>query len=165
MKIQSIYLFFICLILAGCGAYSFTGTNIDADTINIGYIENQASLTSPYLQPQLTQKLKERVQNLTKLQILDTDSTDLLMTGKIVQYRVDVASLDNIDQATQNRLKVVVEINFENRKEPKDNFTRSFEKFEDFPADVTLQERENQLLDVIIELLVNDIFNAAFSNW
>ncbi len=161
-------LIFICLIvlsICSCGIYSFTGANVDADTINIGYIENTAPLTSPYMAPELTQKLKERVQNLTKLQVLDIDSTDLRMTGVISKYTVEVTALENIDQPSQNRLKIAVQINFEDRLEPKNNFSRTFERFEDFPADVTLQDVEQNLIDEIIELLVTDIFNAAFANW
>ncbi len=151
--------------LSGCGAYSFTGTNVDASNIRIGYIESNARLASPYLSPEITQRLKDRVQNLTRLQILDIDSTDLTLTGNITKYKVEVTSLSNVDQATQNRLKIAVEMNYTNKNEPKEDFTRTFERFADFSADVTLQEVETQLIDEIVELLVNDIFNAAFANW
>ncbi len=162
---QTLYILLCLLSLSSCGVYSFTGTNVDAETINIGYIENQARLASPYLSPEITQRLKDRVQNLTKLQILDIDSTDLSLTGVVTQYKVEVTSLQNVDQATQNRLKIGVEMTYTNKKEPKDDFTKNFERFADFSADVTLQEVETQLIDEIVELLVNDIFNAAFANW
>ncbi len=162
---QTLAIFLSSLSLSSCGVYSFTGTNVDADSINIGYIENQARLASPYLSPEITQRLKDRVQNLTKLQILDIDSTDLSLTGVVTTYKVEVTSLQNVDQATQNRLKIGVEMTYKNNKEPKDDFTKNFERFADFSADVTLQEVETQLIDEIVELLVNDIFNAAFANW
>ncbi len=162
---QIVNILLISILLSSCGVYSFTGTNVDADTINIGYIESEARLASPYLSPQITQKLKERVQNLTKLQILDIDSTDLTLTGVVTKYKVEVTSLADVDQATQNSLKIAVDMKYENRKEPKENFTKTFERFADFSADVTLQEVETELIDDIVEQLVNDIFNATFANW
>ncbi len=164
-KLLTIYPILLCIFISSCNIYSFTGANVDADNINIYYIENKAKLTSPYLPPELTQKLKERVQNLTKLQILDIDSTDLSLQGTIVKYNVEVAALDNIDEASQNRLKVAVEFKYKNKLEPNQNYSRTFERFADFSTDVTLQEVEQNLLDEIIGLLVNDVFNATFANW
>ncbi len=164
--IQSrIYIWALSLILSSCGWYSFTGAEVTGDTINIAYIENESALAPPYLSPTLTQSLKEKVQDLTRLQLSDLDSTDIRITGTVRKYMVDVAALNQVDQASTNRLKIAVEINYENKLQPEDNFTRSFERFAEFGSEVTLQEVENQKIDEIVELLVNDIFNATFANW
>lgn len=157
----------VILILAfsSCGIYSFTGADVDGETIKIDYIENQTSLASPYLAPTITQQLKERIQSQTRLELSDLDSTDLYISGVISKYLVDVASVGNIDEATINRLKIAVNIKYDNKLDPSLSYSRTFERYADFDASQTLQQVEQQKIDEIVEQLVNDIFNNTFANW
>ncbi len=149
----------------GCGVYSFTGANIAGTTINIHTLENKARNVVPTLSPSLTQKIRSRILTQTGLAPVTTDNADYDITGAITGYNVTVSGVQNTQTATLNRLTITVQINFKSRLDEKTNFTETFSKFADFPANRTLQSEEARLIDEIGELLATDIFNKAFVNW
>ena len=67
--------------------------------------------------------------------------------------------------AAQNRLTITVKITFKNRKYPKEDFDKSFVAFQDYDSTMSLDSVEAQLVDDIVEILVEDIFNATVANW
>jgi len=150
---------------SGCGVYSFTGANIAGTTINIHTLENKARNVVPTLSPSLTQKIRSRILTQTGLAPVTTDNADYDITGAITGYNVTVSGVQNTQTATLNRLTITVQINFKSRLDEKTNFTETFSKFADFPANRTLQSEEARLIDEIGELLATDIFNKAFVNW
>jgi len=76
-----------------------------------------------------------------------------------------VASVTGNETSAKNRLTVTVNIQFENSKNEKANFTQSFTRFADFNASQNIQSVETQLINTISEQLADDIFNKAFVNW
>ena len=160
-----IFLPFVIFAFTGCGVYSFTGANIAGTTINIHTLENKARNVVPTLSPSLTQKIRSRILTQTGLAPVTTDNADYDITGAITGYNVTVSGVQNTQTATLNRLTITVQINFKSRLDEKTNFTETFSKFADFPANRTLQSEEARLIDEIGELLATDIFNKAFVNW
>lgn len=160
-----IFLPFVIFAFSGCGVYSFTGANIAGTTINIHTLENKARNVVPTLSPSLTQKIRSRILTQTGLAPVTTDDADYDITGAITGYNVTVSGVQNTQTATLNRLTITVQINFKSRLDEKTNFTETFSKFADFPANRTLQSEEARLIDEIGELLATDIFNKAFVNW
>lgn len=160
-----IFLPFLIFAFSGCGVYSFTGANIAGTTINIHTLENKARNVVPTLSPSLTQKIRSRILTQTGLAPVTTDNADYDITGAITGYNVTVSGVQNTQTATLNRLTITVQINFKSRLDEKTNFTETFSKFADFPANRTLQSEEARLIDEIGELLATDIFNKAFVNW
>lgn len=160
-----IFLPFVIFAFSGCGVYSFTGANIAGTTINIHTLENKARNVVPTLSPSLTQKIRSRILTQTGLAPVTTDNADYDITGAITGYNVTVSGVQNTQTATLNRLTITVQINFKSRLDEKTNFTETFSKFADFPANRTLQSEEARLIDEIGELLATDIFNKAFVNW
>src|ERR1700693_730449 len=64
------------LILFGsCKIYSFKDVSIpnEVKTIHINYIENKARILNPQLSPQLTDQLKQKINNQTRLTQVPTD--------------------------------------------------------------------------------------------
>jgi hypothetical protein len=151
--------------LSGCGVYSFTGASIEGKTLNIHTLENTARNVVPTLSPSLTSKIRSRVLSQTGLTPVSSEDADYDMTGTITQYNVTVSGVQNTQTASLNRLTISVSIKFENRLDEKANFTETFTRYADFPANQTLQSQEGRLVDEIGELLANDIFNKAFVNW
>ncbi len=161
-----LFLFFSLLILlTGCGVYSFTGANIEGKSLNMHVLDNRARNVVPTVSPTLTQKIRSRILSQTGLSPVNTDNADYDISGSITGYEVTVSAVQNTQQASKNRLTVTVNINFRNRKNPKNDFTQSFSAFEDFDATQTIQTVESQLLDKIGDLLADNIFNKAFVNW
>lgn len=160
-----IFLPFVIFASAGCGVYSFTGANISGTTINIHTLDNKARNVVPTLSPSLTQKIRSRILTQTGLTPVTNDNADYDITGAITGYNVSVTGVQNTQTASLNRLTITVQIKFKNRLDEKANFTETFSKFADFPANRTLQSEEPRLIEEIGELLATDIFNKAFVNW
>ncbi|MAZ57949.1 MAG: hypothetical protein CMP56_00840 [Flavobacteriales bacterium] len=157
----------LCLVLLnGCNIYSFSGASISEETktVSISYIRNQANLIEPNLSNKLTEALIQKCQTETDLTIVDT-AADINFSGKITQYEVQPISIQNNETAAQNRLTIGVEINYINNTNKTDNFNQLFTQYADFNSNTNFSEVEEMLNNLIIEEIVEDIFNRSFMNW
>ena len=153
-------------VLAACGIYRFNDTSIapDVHTISVYNIENKAMKVNPTLSNTLTVALQDQYRKLTKLEMLE-DGGDLEVSGFIASYDVSPTAVTSQEVAAQNRLTVTVKITFKNNKHPEEDFDKSFAAFQDFDSNLSLDAVEAQLVDEIVEILVDDIFNATVANW
>ena len=119
LRITGIFLpvMFVILLMAGCGAYKFTGASIppDVKTVRVQYIENTARYKNPQLSPQLTDKLRQKIVSQTKLTQVNSDDADFDISGAITQYDVSTSGISN-QQVSTNRLTVGVSLVLRNRK-------------------------------------------------
>ena len=159
------FLVAIVLFASSCGVYSLSGATIEGKTINIRVFENQAQNVNPSLLPTITTKVKSRILTQTGLASRNSDDVDYDIKGVIKTYANTVTGVQNVQQATQNRLTIDVEIVFKNRLNEKANFTQVFSRFADYPATESLQNVEARLIEDIGNQLADDIFNKAFVNW
>ena len=67
--------------------------------------------------------------------------------------------------ASQTRLTVTVKKTFTNRLHPEEDFEKSFSAYADYDSNQLLDAVESSLCDEIIDILVEDIFNATVANW
>ena len=153
-------------LLAACGIYKFNDTSIapDVHTISVYNIDNRAMKVNPTLSNTLTVALQDQYRKLTKLEMLE-DGGDLEVSGYIASYDVTPTAVTSEEVAAQNRLTITVKITFKNNKHPEEDFEKSFAAFQDFDSTISLDAVEAQLVDEIVEILVEDIFNATVANW
>ncbi len=152
---------------AACGIYSFTGTSISPDvkTVSIATIENRAMKVNPSLSNTITNALQDKFLRLTKLEMLE-EGGDLEISGLITNYEVTPTAVTSNEIASQNRLTITVKITYVNNKDEKESFTdKSFAAFQDYDSNLSLDAVEATLCDDIVEILVEDIFNATVANW
>jgi hypothetical protein len=64
-----------------------------------------------------------------------------------------------------NRFTIAVRVKFTNVADPEKSFEQTFSRYEDYSSLSNLSEVEADLSENIVEMLVEDIFNAAFVNW
>ena len=152
--------------MAACGIYKFNDTSIapDVHTISVYTIENKAMKVNPMLSNTLTVALQDKYRKLTKLEMLE-DGGDLEVSGYITSYEVTPTAVTSEEVAAQNRLTITVKITFKNNKHPEEDFDTSFAAFQDFDSTISLDAVEAQLVDEIVEILVEDIFNRTVANW
>ncbi len=153
--------------LSGCSVkYSFSGASIptNAKTVSIAYFPNNAPMVAPILSSTLTEALKDRFSRQTRL-LEVSENGDLAFEGEITNYTSTTASVSSQEAAVLNRLTITVRVRFTNALEPQFNFNKSFSAFADYDSNILLQEVEGTLIPEIVEQLVDDIFNAAVSNW
>ena len=159
-----------CLSLSSCKVYSFKDVSIpkEVKTIRISYIENKARYIDPQLSPQLTDKLKQKINNQTSLTQVLSDDADYDVSGYVSTYDVTTSGVSN-QQAATNRLTVSVHIIFKNKLNDQKIGTPDFEddvsRNFDFSATLTITDAEAQLTSTIVSNMTDEIFNRIFSNW
>ena len=167
MKRVSIILFaIVATVCAACGIYKFNDTSIapDVHSISVYTIENRAMKVNPTLSNTLTLALQDQYRKLTNLEMLE-EGGDLEVSGFITSYDVTPTAVTSQEVAAQNRLTVTVKIVFKNNKHEEEDFEKSFAAYQDYDSNLSLDAVEAQLVDDIVEVLVEDIFNATVANW
>lgn len=159
----------VLLALAGCGIvkYSFTGTSIDPDvhTISIPTFEYKAMRVNPSLANELSEEIRTRFRRMTSLEQVEMDG-DLEIIGEITGYDVQASAVTAQEVAAQNRLTVVVKIDFNNVKHPEESFSgKNFSAYADYDSSNSLDAVESTLCAEIIDKIVEDIFNATVAQW
>lgn len=163
---KGISLWVLVFLLSSCGIYSHTGASVppDAQTVSVAYITNMASIVNPLLSQNMAEKLRQKFVNETPLKLTQSDG-DLTFSGKILTYDIKPAAIQGNQTNALNRLTISIEVVFENKKAVDKNFTKTFTNNIDFDAADNFQARESELSGKVTDMLVQDIFNAAFINW
>ena len=157
---------FTSISLISCGIYSFTGASISADieTVSIGYFQNNASMVQPTLSNIMTESLKDQFISQTNLSLTDAIG-DLQFEGEITGYKVTPIAIQANETAAQNRLTISVKVAFTNNLDENQNYSQSFSHYADFDSSQDLSIIEIELIDQIVEVLSENIFNKAVANW
>ena len=157
---------FLCLLASGCLHYTMKESSIPKEikTIRINFIENRARYVNPQLSQQLTERLRQKINNQTNRTLVQGDNADFDISGAITDYSFTTAAIADNKSAT-NRLNVTVHIKLLSRVDDKqskeEDVTRSF----DFNANTSIEQAQALLNEDIIKNLSDEIFNRLFSNW
>ena len=146
--------------------YSFTGASIppDVKTITIKYFPNNASLIVPSLSQKITDGLQDKFTSETNL-VMVTEGGDLLMEGSITDYNTSPVAIQGNDQAALNRLTITIEVNYTNTSDENLSFESKFTRYADYSSNQPLTEVQDGLIEEIITMLIEDVFNKAVINW
>ncbi len=150
--------------------YGFKDSNPpppDVKTFRVSYFENKAQYVNPQLAPQLSEKLKQKIINTTRLKQTNTDEADYDISGYVSEYYTTTTGISG-NNASQNRLNISFHLNFKNNRATDEN--KKFIEAEipvniDFPASQTLSQAEAANGTKIISNIVDAVFNKIFSNW
>lgn len=168
---KKLYVFLIVALFSSC-SIKFNGASIPAEmkTVNITFFENNAPLVVPDMSSKFTENLRNRIRNQTSLN-MTTNEAHGIFSGTITNYDIrptSVQDANNRGVATSgtNRMTIAVSVKYTNNLDPKMSFEESFERHIDFPtAGQSFQAQEAGLIDQVLTLLTEDIFNRAFANW
>ncbi|MBW6478070.1 MAG: hypothetical protein K0B37_01470 [Bacteroidales bacterium] len=163
------YIILVVLIafsMWGCGVYSFTGASIppQATTFSVDFFPNNAPLVQPTLSQVFTDALKDKFSRQTNLRLTNGEG-DLHFEGSITGYNVQPQAIGADDRAAQNRLTITVRVTFVNEFQPENDFEQNFSRYYDYDSQQSLAAIEPTAIDLIVEALVEDIFNRAVVNW
>lgn len=165
-NIQYLIIISIVFTFSSCSVYNFTGTGkIDAKTFQVNYFQNNADLIEPGLDRTFTLQLQDLIQNQTNLNLVSSGA-DLMYEGEITDYRISPMTATADQQASQNRLKIRVNVRFTNRKKETDDFEKSFEFYYDYPArDQLIGPIKDTAIKEILDRITQDIFNESLAKW
>lgn len=156
----------LTMVFATC-KYSFKDVSPlppEIKTFSITALENRARYVNPQFAPQLTEEVRQKVINLTRLRQVTGEMGDYDISGYVSDYSVSTSGVAN-QQAGTNRLSVTFHLVFKNSQDAKKNFEADLNSTYDFNASFTLQQAEQELGNKIVKNVGDAIFNRIFSNW
>jgi hypothetical protein len=152
-------------VLTSCKvSYSLSGANINytkLKTMSIQTFQNRATLVQPGLNILITNALIDKCKGQTKLNLI-SGIGDVNFEGEITDYNTRPLTVAADARAAMNRFTITVKVKFTNSAEPDFSYDKSFSRFQDYDSKNDLSAVEKTLVDIIVELLVEDIFNEAF---
>jgi hypothetical protein len=173
LKIKRFYskyakLLFVVLAIVsiqGTCRYSLKDVSIPPEikTVRVFFIENKARYINPQLSPKLSDKLRQKIINQTRLSQTNNDA-DYEISGYISDYSVNTSGISQ-QQVASNNLNVTVHIIFKNRQDEKKNFEADITRNFPFSASKSLTQAEAELNEQMVTNLTDEIFNRIFSNW
>ncbi|MBO4481852.1 MAG: LptE family protein [Bacteroidales bacterium] len=167
MRRLGILIIALSLLLSACKmTVSLSGGNVDprAKTVSIATFPNNSTLINPTLSQEFTTALKNMVQGMTPLTIVN-GRADYAIEGEIVNYTVSPVAIQGNDKAAMNRLTITVNVRFTDSFDENKNFEQMFSRYADYPSTANFSSVESSLVTTINEALTDDIFNKAFVNW
>ena len=173
LKINTLYGKYAQLLLVvlaivsiqGTCRYSLKDVSIPPEikTVRVFFIENKARYINPQLSPKLSDKLRQKIINQTRLSQTNNDA-DYEISGYISDYSVNTSGISQ-QQVASNNLNVTVHIIFRNRQDEKKNFEADITRNFPFSASKSLTQAEAELNEQMVTNLTDEIFNRIFSNW
>ena len=158
----------VLFFFSGC-TVSFKGVSIPAE-VKTYYVpdvelDRAAAINSPVELPiTFGEALKLKIQNESRLVIQEEDA-DILFVSTVKKYIIEPVAPEEGNTTALNRLEIAIAIEYQNKLNEEDNWTKTFSDFEDFPANQSLIEVETDLINTIIDDLTERIFNEAFTDW
>jgi len=163
-------IFAMLAVLSGCKTmsinYSFSGVNISPDikTVTVDYFPNRAPVVQAQLSQLFTDALIDKIQSNTSLELVPLGG-DVSFSGEIKNYDTKPTAITGNETAARNRLTISIRVVYTNNMDPDAGFDTSFSRYEDYDSSQNLADVEDELIELIVENILEDIFNKAFVNW
>ncbi len=166
-KFKGLLLLIILLpLITGC-SIKLNGYTFNAggeETFYVGTFKQKALNAPATLPNTFSELLKDKIARQSKLKYIDTDA-DIEFNGAIQNYVVSAVAPQPNEQTSFNRLTIYVDIEYINHLNEKDQWNRTFSYFADFPTDQNLLQVQDELIAIIFNQILEDVFNQAFTNW
>lgn len=163
---NKIFTILVIAVFASCKvSYRFNDGTVEGKNAYIKQVNVMAALAPPSSGQVFTEKLQDVMQTQSGVALINSDSADIIIDGKISYYEIRPEGVQANDVAAQNRLTIRVDINYLNTIKPEDNFTQSFTRFANYPSTTDISQVQDDLMDEIFEQIAQDVYNKAFSNW
>ncbi|AEE48060.1 LPS assembly lipoprotein LptE [Haliscomenobacter hydrossis] len=125
---------------------------------------NNADNTLPNLPIQLSEALKDKIRLQSTLKYTDEDP-DIELRGTLVDFRI-TSEAPRVGETTAiNRLTITLAVEYFNNRTQKEVWKRNFSFFYNYPSDQDFSTVQEIAIRTISNQLMEDIFNAAFSDW
>lgn len=117
--------------------------------------------------PELTEELKDAIQNRVGLKLVESEADDpqLIITGTVRDYNVAPLAVQGDDVAAKNRLTVKAYFEVFISAPEEDLMEINASRFVDFDANTDVGSIQAQLFAEINEQVIQDVLNKLLSNW
>lgn len=157
---------FLVFVIGLSGCYSFKGISIPPD-INTFYVKNFINQTdnAPVdIEVVFSEALRTKIRNESRLKF-QPENSDIVFSGEVTSYYISAEAPVAGNTVALNKLDIAVNVKYEDTKNEKNNYTRSFSFFKVYPSDQDLQTVQQTLIKDIFAQITERIFNDTFTNW
>lgn len=158
----------VLLSLTGCSYYSFTGATIpqEYETIAIVPIEDQTANPFGGLDNDLTELLNERFVQRTRLRLeTNQNEADVVLTGRLTQYRDEPTAVSGEERATRNQVTIRAEMRYYEQESGDELAGGTYTQSEEYDLAATGAEGAQVAAEVVLEDIADAVFSDATSNW
>lgn len=129
-------------------------------------LENNAANAPLNYAVQLSEDIKDGVQNNTKLKLNSKANTgEVQLEGMVSNYAVSPIAIQAGDVAAKNRLTISISLKIIITAPKADEMTLQATRFSDFESSQDFASVEQALIADINKQLVQDVINKLLSNW
>jgi len=152
------------LLLTSC-SLSFKNTSIspEVEHFYVGTFDLDAFSAPPTLAIEWTERLRDKILQDTRLRYEETDP-HISFTGSVTRYAVESVAPQQGEGAALNRLEIAIRVDYDNAIDDQE-WTSTFTFFSDFDRTQNLADIEDELIEIIYDQILEDVFNKAFANW
>ena len=170
MKNKFFHIVVISLCVGSCALPQFSfnpgggsGKEIDANTVQVDFFENNTTIGGAFLSASFTESLRDIMQAQTKLDLVDIKG-DIQITGVISNYLVSPINIQaQSESAAQNRLKMNVSVSTYFKNNDSIGLNNSpFSAFVDYDASRDFTSIEEELVEELNFQLTQDIYDKIF---
>lgn len=130
-------------------------------------LESEAANAPISYAPELTEELKDAIQNRVGLKLVagENDDPQLIFSGVVRNYDVAPVAVQGDDVAAKNRLTVSASFEIFVLAPEEDVMEVRANRFVDFDANVDVGAVQAQLFEEINEQIIQDVLNKLLENW
>lgn len=150
--------------------YTFSGVSVDYTVMKTYFVanfQNNALNAPPTLPQTLAEELRQKVRLDSRLVQTDTDP-DIEFRGTLVDFRVTAEAPqggDSRESTSVNRLTIVTAVEYINNRAEEKGWKSNFSFFYDYPSTQDLSSVQDEAIEEIVDQMMEDIFNKAFTDW
>lgn len=166
------YIFFIPLFLfTSCWptSVSFRDGSVPPEwkRFMVSTLESNAANAPINYAPDLTEEIKDAIQNRVGLSLVSSanDDPQVTVSGVVQSYDVTQLSLQDNSADVKNRLTIRANFEFFISEPEEDVMKLSVSRFADFDATQDVGSIQSQLFEEINDQIIQDVLNKLLSNW
>lgn len=155
------------IALTNSGCYTLSGVSIDPAVYKTYYVlqfDNSTDNAPPTLAQEASEALKEKIRTDSRLTLNDTQP-DIEFKGRITDYAISFEAPRPGEFAALNRLRISIAVEYTDNKDEKKSWKQTFQFFFDYATTVDLASIQQQAHQVILNQIMEDIFNKTFTDW
>lgn len=135
-------------------------------TFSVKTLDNNAPNTPISYAASLSEKLKDGLQNNTRLLLNpETGKGEVYIEGVISNYTITPVAIQEGDNSAKNRLTVSVQFTIFVSEPEEDKILLTCTRFVDYDSNTDLATSESTLLEEVSTQIVQDVINKLLSNW
>src|SRR5690554_5151605 len=131
----------------------------------VSTLENKAPNAPISYSSELTELVKDAIQNRVGLTLVTDEDPQIIVTGAVDSYTVTPLSLQDNAADVKNRLTIRASFEIFISAPEEELMELSSSRFADFDATQDVGAIQTQLLEEINDQIVQDVLNKLLSNW